>query len=104
MNYIEIDKDLIPYRFEIDLAGEEYEFEINHNNRFDYFTVDLYRDGTALVVGEKLMLNRPLFDGLANINLPKMKIIPKDRSGIETRITYDNLESTVFLYVIDGDN
>lgn len=99
MNYIEIEKELIPYRFELDLADEEYEFEIGYNGRFDFFTVDLYKDGTALVIGEKLMLDRPLFNDLADIALPKVMITPKDRSGIESRITYDNLEATVFLYV-----
>ena len=101
MDYIEIDKDLIPYRFDIDLADEEYEIEVNHNGRFDFFTVDLYKDGIALVVGEKLMLNKPLFDGIANIAIPKVIITPKDRTESESRITYENLESTVFLYVTD---
>lgn len=104
MNYIEIEKDLIPYSFEIDLANDEYEIEVHYNNRFDFFTIDLFKDGKPLVLGEKLMLDRPLFDGLANIYLPKVKIIPLDRAGEATRITYDNLESTVFLYVFEGDN
>ena len=104
MNYIEIEKDLIPYSFEIDLADEEYEIEVHHNNRFDFFTIDLSKDGVQLVLGEKLMLDRPLFDGLTHIDLPKVKIIPIDRAGEANRITYDNLESTVFLYLFEGDN
>ena len=103
MEYIEIEKDLIPYSFEIDLDDDEYEIEVNYNERFDFFTVDLYKEGEPLVVGEKLMLNRQLFDGLANVQLPKTKIIPMDRANEESRITYDNLQSTVFLYVGDAD-
>jgi len=103
MDYIEIEKDLIPYRFEMDLP-DEYEFEIGYNARFDFFTVDLYKEGNALVVGEKLILDRPLFEDLASVDLPKVKIIPMDRVGEENRITYENLERTVFLYVIDGDD
>ncbi|MEV9639470.1 hypothetical protein ABZ756_02080 [Mammaliicoccus sciuri] len=99
MEYIEIDKDEIPYRFTIDLADEEFEFEINYNNRFDFFTIDLYKDGRTLVVGEKLILDRPLFTDLVDIELPKVTITPKDRSNNETRITYDNLEKTAFLFV-----
>lgn len=101
MDYIEIDKDLIPYRFDIELADEEYEIEVNHNERFDFFTIDLYRNGIPLIVGEKMMLNKPLFDGIANIELPKVKITPEDRAESESRITFENLESTVFLYVSD---
>lgn len=103
MKYIEIEKVFIPYRFEIELADEEFELEINYNYRFDFFTVDLYKDDTALVIGEKLVLNRPLFENVVNINLPNVKIIPKDRANIENRITYDNLEATVFLYMGDAD-
>lgn len=99
MDYIEIEKDLIPYRFQIDLADEEFEVEINYNDRFDYFTIDLFKDGDALVIGEKLMLGRPLFNDITDIELPKVKIIPKDSAEIEIRITYENLESTVFLFL-----
>jgi hypothetical protein len=94
-----IDKELIPYQMEIELAGELFMFEIHYNKRFDFFTVDLLKNNTPLVYGEKLVLNRPLFEGLVNIELPKVKIVPKDRARMETRITYDNLSETVFLYV-----
>lgn len=99
MEYIEIDKDLIPYRFAIDLADEEFEIEINHNDRFDFFTIDLYKNDEVIVIGEKLMLDRELFSNITDTNLPKVKIVPRDRAGIELDITYDNLESAVFLYV-----
>jgi hypothetical protein len=94
-----IEKELIPYQFEIELANELFILEIQYNKRFDFFTIDISKNEQPLVYGEKLILNRPLFDGLANIELPKVNIVPRDRAGIETRITYDNLSETVFLYV-----
>jgi hypothetical protein len=94
-----IEKELIPYKFEIELVNELFTFEVHYNKRFDYFTIDISKNEQPLVYGEKLILNRPLFDGLVNIELPKVNIVPRDRAEIETRITYDNLSETVFLYV-----
>ncbi|MCS5501268.1 MULTISPECIES: phage baseplate plug family protein [Lysinibacillus] len=101
--YIEIDKDEIPYSFEIELAGEVFEIEVNYNQTYDFFTVDLFKDGGVLVIGEKLIINRPLFENRVNIDLPKVQIIPKDRANSATRITYENMNETVFLYVGDSD-
>lgn len=101
--YIEIDKDEIPYSFEIELAGEVFEIEVNYNQTYDFFTVDLFKDGGVLVIGEKLIINRPLFENRVNIDLPKVQIIPKDRANSTTRITYENMNETVFLYVGDSD-
>lgn len=101
--YIDIDKNETPYSFEIDLAGEVFEFEVNYNQAHDFFTVDLFKDNDALVIGEKLILNRPLFRNIVNIQLPKVIIIPKDRANSATRITYENLNETVFLYVGESD-
>lgn len=101
--YIEIDKQSIPYRFELELGGELFELEVNYNETFDFFTVDLYKDNQALVVGEKLMLNRPLFRNRVHIALPKVNIIPKDRGNVAKRITFDNTNETVFLYVGEND-
>jgi len=101
--YIDIDKNEIPYAFEMELAGEIFEFEVNYNHAHDFFTLDLFKNGGALVVGEKLVLNRPLFQNRTSIELPKVQIIPKDRANSATRITYDNLNETVFLYVGETD-
>ncbi|MFJ7698903.1 phage baseplate plug protein [Lysinibacillus fusiformis] len=101
--YIDIDKIEIPYAFEIDLAGEVFEFEVNYNQAHDFFTVDLFKDDVALIIGEKLILNRLLFRNSVDIQLPKTQIIPKDRANSATRITYENLNETVFLYVGETD-
>lgn len=102
--YIEIDKNEIPYAFEVELAGEIFEIEVNYNETFDFFTIDLFKEGDPLVTGEKLILNRPLFRNRVHIDLPKAAIIPMDRSQQETRITYENLNETVFLFIIESSD
>lgn len=102
--YIEIDKNEIPYAFEVELAGEIFEIEVNYNETFDFFTIDLFKEGDPLVTGEKLILNRTLFRNRVHIDLPKVPIIPMDRSQQETRITYDNLNETVFLFIIESSD
>ena len=44
MRYLDIDKSLVPYEFEILLAGELFKFRVNYNEEFDYFTIDLFKD------------------------------------------------------------
>ena len=44
MEYIEIDKDLIPYEFIIELDNDEYKLDVRYNETYDFFTVDLYKD------------------------------------------------------------
>lgn len=102
--YIEIDKNEIPYAFEVELAGEIFEIEVNYNETFDFFTIDLFKEGNPLVTGEKLILNRPLFRNRVHIDLPKPAIIPMDRSQQENRITYDNLNETIFLFIIESSD
>lgn len=99
--YIEIDKESIPYSFEIELGEEVFEIEVNYNESGDFFTVDLFKNGYALVLGEKLILNTPLFNNKVSIELPKVTLIPIDRAGLSSRITWENMNETVFLYVGD---
>lgn len=37
IEYIDIDKNEIPYSFEIELAGEIFELEVNYNQAHDFF-------------------------------------------------------------------
>lgn len=97
--YIDINKAEIPYQFEVDLGGI-YKFEVHYNQSADFFTVDLMKDGVVLVHGEKLILNKPLFRNYVHIDLPKVQVIPADRSGTAKRITFNNFNETVFLYVV----
>jgi hypothetical protein len=104
MEYIDIEKSLIPYRFEIPLNDVIYTWEINYNGDFDFFTVDLLIDKKILVQGEKLVYKMPLFDGVADSRFPKNQIIPFDTSGNSNKVGWDTLNESVFLFIMDGDS
>ncbi|KEQ22880.1 phage baseplate plug family protein [Paenibacillus tyrfis] len=99
MEYIDIEKQLIPYRFEISLSGTVFTFEVHYNSEFDFFTVDLERDGEVLVTGEKLIYGVPLFVDSADERFPKVMIIPFDESGNSDRVTWDSMSENVFLFI-----
>ncbi|MCP1176197.1 hypothetical protein NKS28_01470 [Bacillus sp. 1663tsa1] len=97
--HIEIIKEEIPYRFEMELAKELFTFEVHYNKRYDFFTIGIEKDGQVIVAGEKVVLDAPLFYSLNDKRLPKVTITPKDNSGSETRITFRNLGKTVLLEI-----
>ncbi|MBU8908499.1 phage baseplate plug family protein [Desertibacillus haloalkaliphilus] len=100
---IPIQKEQIPNEFEIRLAGELFTFEVHYNAEYDFFTVDLYKSGDVLVLGEKVVYDSPLFDTYSDERFPGVTITPLDRADNEDRVTYSNLGNTVFLYVSDDD-
>ena len=101
-DYIDFDKEEVPVVFDIDIGEEKFTMGINYNQTNDFFTVDLWdSDGVAIVFGEKMILNRPLFDDLVDERLPGPTLVPMDESQKETRITYENFGVTVFLYIDD---
>ncbi|WP_439022601.1 phage baseplate plug family protein [Bacillus thuringiensis] len=97
--HIEIAKEEIPYRFEMELANELFTFEVHYNKRFDFFTIGIEKDGQVIVAGEKVVLDLPLFYALNDKRLPKVTITPKDNSGREKRVTFENLGKTVLLEI-----
>nr|DAM61532.1 MAG TPA: hypothetical protein [Caudoviricetes sp.] len=101
MNYIEIEKDRIPYEFEMEFNGKIYQFEILYNTYGDYFTINLYHNHKPVIIGEKIVLHQPLFDGLEHLDIPMTIVIPYDTTDEALRITYENLNEDVFLYVLD---
>lgn len=103
MEYLPIEKPEIPYHFEIDLDGGIFGFEIHHNERFDFFTVTLYRNDELLIAGEKLVYGQPLFSSVATADFPKVKIIPYAVGDKIDEITYANFYEQVFLYIEEGD-
>lgn len=98
---ISIDKEDVPYQFDIELEGEMFSFLIKYNALFDFFTVDLAKNGEALVYGVPMVYGVPLFGSLDDVNLPRVKLVPYDIANKEGAVTYDNMNKTVFLYV-DG--
>ncbi|MGG3677484.1 hypothetical protein ABEU95_12405 [Heyndrickxia faecalis] len=101
-DYIDFDKEEVPVVFDIDIGEEEFTMGINYNQTNDFFTVDLWdSEGNVIVLGEKMVLNRPLFEDLIDERLPGPTLVPMDEAGREDRITYENFGVTVFLYIDD---
>ena len=100
---VPIDPEAVPYRFDIDIDGDGqlYTLEAHYNSRFDYYTLDLYRDGEPVVYGAKLTYGEPVFGGLVDERLPKSPLVPRDVAGVESTVSSKNLGKTVFLF-IDG--
>lgn len=105
-DYIEINKNQIPYAFNILLADQWFELLIDYNKTADMFTVAVYKDD-ELLTSEPLVLNVPLFQDTYKPGFPAVNIIPCDPSGTSSRVTWDNLGETVFLTIDDesgGEN
>jgi hypothetical protein len=100
MQYIEIEKDRIPYTFEITLGIEVFVFDVLYNEREELFTVNLYdRDRNPLAYGEPLIYGEVLFDAIRDLDFPIVEIKPIDESGKEKEITYANMNEKVLLAV-----
>lgn len=100
MQYVEINKELIPYTFNIVLSDEIFEFRVDYNNTAELFTLSLWKDGKLLCCGEPIIYGQPIFGNLKTRgNFPKVKITPIDESGENVSVTFDNLSETVFLSV-----
>lgn len=100
MQYIEIEKELIPYTFEITLGMEVFVFDVLYNDREELFTVNLYdTDRNPLAYGEPLIYGEVLFNAVRDLDFPIVEIRPIDESGKETAITFGNMNDTVLLAV-----
>ncbi len=101
--YIKINKAEIPYRFETDIDGTIYTFEIHYNADYDFFTISLELNGEVLAVGEKIVYGVPLFLDIMDDRFPELPILPWDESGTVDVVNWATLGKTVFLYVLDPD-
>lgn len=99
---IEIEKDLIPYNFDIVLGGELFNMEFFYNSYGDFYTVSLYKDEEILCRNEPIVYGVELFSDIyISDSFPKLTIIPYDESGLKDTVTKDTFGETVFL-VIDN--
>lgn len=99
---IEIEKELIPYSFDIALAGEEFNLEIMYNKAADLFTCTLSKDNEVLVHNEPIVYGVEMFADVYKSGLfPMIAIVPLDEAGIENTVTYENFGKTVFLTIDD---
>lgn len=101
---ITINKELVPYSFDILLGGETFEITVNYNETYDFFTFGLSKDGEIICDGEKIIYGNPLFEEIfENGKFPSIEIIPYDISGESDAVTFDNLSSTVQLIINDQE-
>ncbi|NOJ69346.1 phage baseplate plug family protein [Paenibacillus alvei] len=102
MAIIGIDKDLVPYSFDMDLGDRTYTFEVRYNSTHDYFTVDLSEGDTPLALGVKLVWGVPLFISMETREFPLELIVPYGDNP-EEQITWDTLGRSVHLHLGDDD-
>ena len=102
-DYIEINKELIPYQFNILLADEWFELFVDYNNTGKIFTVSLYKDD-ELVSTEPLIFGTPMFQDVYQPGkFPAITLMPF--GGTDKAVTYENLGETVFLTIDnEGDD
>lgn len=100
---IEVDKNKMPYQFQIMLGGSMYSMEWQYNSTSERFTCTLCdAQGGPLVYGEPLIYGNPLFAALSHGEiLPPMEIVPLDESEETQEITWENFGETVFLTLDD---
>lgn len=104
-DYIPINKELIPYSFDILLGGTMFNLKVKYNRTKDLFTVDVYRGNETVCYAEPIVYGIPLFKDVFMVEkYPCLDIIPLDLSGNTNRVTYENFYNTVFLYVDNNEN
>ncbi len=102
-DYIELQKDLMPYQFDILLADQWYSIYVQHNKTADLFTLTLYK-GEELITTEPLVLGERLFrDTYQPPRFPAINLAPYDASGTAKRLTWDNLGESVYLTIDDEE-
>ena len=107
---LEINKDLVPYEFDIALANETFRIGVEYNETASFFTLSLSKrnEGTGeydeVCAGEPIVYGVPLWnDVYRSGKFPAPIIIPYDESGASNAVTFDNLNDTVFL-IVDNTN
>ena len=100
-----VEKDKIPYQFQIVLGGKKFSLEWQYNKKSDRFTCTLYdAQGSPIVYGEPLIYGNPLFSFLPHQDpFPVLTIIPIDESGQGHEVTWENFGETVFLTIDDEE-
>lgn len=107
MEIVPVDKGNIPEYFSIVLGTETFILSFSYNDFADFFTVSLLKpnelgENEEMIMGEKLILNKPLWSDFTNLDLPGPQLIPMDLSNQEKRISWENFGNTVFLYINNG--
>lgn len=96
---VTIDTEEIPYQFLMEFGGDMFEFTLKYNAFADIFTLDVSIDGEDIVYGVPINYGVPVFSESADERLQAIKIKAYDVAGQENRVTFENINETVFLYV-----
>lgn len=97
-----INKELIPYKFNIAIYNQVFGMLVKYNSTSGLFTIGLYKDD-VLIATEPVIYGVPLFKDIYRAGeFPAVDIIPCDESGNEKEITFENLGKTVYLTIDDG--
>ena len=102
---IPVIKELIPYRFDIELTGELFGFRIDYNALHDFYTVTLSRGGRVVAYGSPIIYGQPLFAEAwqNNGDFPACDIIPMDLSGETDVVNQETFCEKVFLWIDNGE-
>lgn len=104
MLYLPIEKESIPYTFQTTIGGEDFEITVGYNERFDYFTLDLAKDGRTIILGEKITYGRALFEQVPDdTDIPRYPITPLNisKNKVIERVGWDELSIDVLLVIGD---
>lgn len=96
---IPVEKELIPYNFDILLEREEFNIYIMYNSVSDSFTATLSKSGEVLVDNEPLVYGVPLFQDVYAVGFPCIDIVPLDESGNNDVVNWKTFGKTVFLTI-----
>lgn len=104
---IDVDIDAVPYEFNIELThftrARTYTIKFLYNDEFDFFTLSIADDEGDIVNGIKMVYDNPVFNKISNTRLPDEVLFPSDAGNIETEITFENFNQSVFLYSLDAE-
>ncbi|MCR8844208.1 hypothetical protein NQ117_10975 [Paenibacillus sp. SC116] len=100
MAILTIEKERLPYSFDMDMGTRTYTFDVRYNNKHDYFTMDISQGGTPLALGVKLVWGVPLFESMETTDFPLESIVPYG-SDPEELVSWETLGNSVFLNVGD---
>ena len=100
---IEIELDLMPYNFDIVLAGELFNLEFFYNSVGDFYTVTLRSGDDVFAYNEPIVYGVELFKNVYIADkFPRLSIVPLDESGTNEVANKATFNRTVFL-TIDND-
>lgn len=102
---ITVNKKLIPYQFDIELAGERYTLRFDYNHLHDFYTVTLKKGSNVVVYNEPIVYGQKLFSGvfLNDGTFPASDIIPLDLSGRKNIVNSETFCKDVFLWIDNGE-